>query len=291
MKPGVIFPQTEIGVIPGDIAKFAAESEALGYRQIVAYDHIVGVDVARRPDFVGPFNSTHCFHETLTLFAFMAACTSSIRLMTGVMVLPQRQTALVAKQAAEVDVLSGGRLTLGVGVGWNKAEYDAQQADFSTRGRRFEEQIMLLRELWTADAVDFEGTFDRIEASGINPLPVQRPIPLWLGTSSTKLLERVARLGDGWIPFDSDPSLAAPDIVMLKSLLREHRPNEADEFPIEGNLVLREWPRAAWKETIHAWAAAGATQVSVACTGLGIVGVDEHLDLLAEVITLFDGVK
>ncbi|MGE0170432.1 LLM class F420-dependent oxidoreductase [Nocardioides sp.] len=290
MLPGVIFPQTEIGVSPSDLRQYAMAVEDMGYANLLAYDHVVGVDRTRRPDFQGPFDSKHVFHDAFTLFAYLAGCTERIRFFTGVLVLPQRQTALVAKQAAAVDVLSSGRLTLGAGVGWNRAEYDAMGIPFKTRGRRFEQQVALLRELWTKESVESDFDGELLEHAGINPMPVQQPIPIWLGTSAPALLDRVARIGDGWIPFDTDPKVAAPQISDLRTALASHG-RDSDSFPIEGNLILREWERERWADTIADWQRAGATQVSVATTGLGATTLNDHLAILEQVRGLFPSEK
>ena len=201
MQIGAIFPQTEIGQDPGVIREYAQAVEELGYGHLLAFDHVLGADTSTRPDWRGPYTSKTMFHEPLVLYGYLAAITQRIELVTGIIILPQRQTALVAKQAAEVDVLSGGRLRLGVGIGWNDVEYEALGENFHNRGRRSEEQVELLRELWTKEAVTFEGRWHRVTAAGINPLPVQRPIPLWFGSGPTDAaLQRIARLGDGWFP-------------------------------------------------------------------------------------------
>src|SRR6188474_2591636 len=181
MRIGVVFPQTEIGQDPSVIRDYAQAVEALGYTHILAFDSVVGANPDRPGGWDSPYDYRHPFHEPFVLFGFCAAVTRRIELVTGVLVLPQRQTALVAKQAAAVDVLSQGRLRLGVGVGWNDVEYEALGEDFHDRGRRIEEQVSLMRALWTEPVVDFAGRWHRVPEAGINPLPVQRPIPVWFG--------------------------------------------------------------------------------------------------------------
>ena len=200
MKLGVTFPQTEIGTDPGAIREFAQAVEGLGFNHLLVYDHVLGADTSHYKDWSGTYTKEDMFHEPFVLYGYLAAVTSSIELTTGIIILPQRQTALVAKQAAEVDVLSGGRLRLGIGIGWNHVEFEALGQDFHVRGKRSEEQIELMRQLWTNEAVTFNGKWDKITAAGLNPLPVQRPIPIWLGGSSEQVLKRVATLSDGWIP-------------------------------------------------------------------------------------------
>ena len=195
----MILPQTEIGPDPADVSRFATAAEESGYSYLMAYDHVLGADPNARPDWGGAYSQEDQFHEPLVLYGWLATKTK-LELVTGVLVLPQRQTALVAKQAAEVDILTGGRFRLGVGVGWNTVEYEALGEDFHTRGRRYEEQIEVLRLLWTHDVVDFKGRYHTIDRAGILPRPVQRPIPIWMGDrDSEPVLRRIGRLADGWI--------------------------------------------------------------------------------------------
>lgn len=201
MKIGVVFPQTEIGADPDTIAKFATTAESLGFDHLLAYDHVLGANTASRPDWQGPYTTESMFQEPLVLFSYLAGLTSTIELVTAVIILPQRQTALVAKQAACVDVLSRGRLRLGVGTGWNDVEYEAMGENFHDRGRRSEEQIDLLRKLWRDDAISFSGEYHSITDAGLNPLPVNGSIPIWLGGMAPQVIDRVGRLADGWFPF------------------------------------------------------------------------------------------
>lgn len=199
MQIGVTFPQTEIGDDPDLIVRFARATEESGFSFLMPYDHVIGADLSTRPDWRGPYNSETPFHEVFVLFGFLAAHTN-LELVTGVLILPQRQAVLVAKQAAEVDVLTRGKLRLGVGIGWNEVEYEALGMNFRNRARRYEEQIEVMRLLWTDDVVTFKGRYHEIDAAGILPRPVQRPIPIWMGGGATPaVLERIGRLGDGWI--------------------------------------------------------------------------------------------
>ncbi len=201
MKIGVVFPQTEIDSDPQVVAKFATTAESLGYDHLLAYDHVLGANTQSRPDWQGPYTSQSMFQEPFVLFSYLAGLTTTIELVTAVIILPQRQTALVAKQAACVDVLSKGRLRLGVGTGWNDVEYEALGADFHNRGRRSEEQIDLLRKLWGDEAITFDGEWHKVTDAGLNPLPVKKAIPIWLGGMAPAVIDRVARLADGWFPF------------------------------------------------------------------------------------------
>jgi probable F420-dependent oxidoreductase len=198
VQVGVIYPQTELPTDPHTVRTCVRTVEQLGYRHVELYDHVLGADPAVHTGWKGPFDVDTTFHEPLVFYGFLAAITR-LELVTGIVVAPQRQTALLAKQAAEVDILSEGRLRLGISVGWNPVEYEALSQDFSTRGRREEEQIGLLRRLWTERSVTHEGTFDRIVGAGLAPLPTQRPIPIWLGGQSPAAYRRIGRLADGWL--------------------------------------------------------------------------------------------
>jgi probable F420-dependent oxidoreductase len=206
VRIGVTFPQSDLELDAGATREFAQRIEAMGFDHLIAYDHILGAGLKNRPDWGGFHSENDRFHEVMVLFGYLAAVTESIELVTGILCLPQRQTALVAKQAAEVDQLSGGRFRLGVGVGWNSVEFEALGQDFTTRGRRIEEQIELLRALWTNGTVEFEGEFHSVPDAGINPLPIRRPIPIWYGSGAEKILDRVVRLADGWLPEPRVPS-------------------------------------------------------------------------------------
>ena len=201
MKLGVVFPQTEIGDDPKTIAEFATTAESLGYDHIIAYDHVLGASTTNRPDWQGPYTDKSMFHEPFVLYGYLAGLTERLELVTAVIILPQRQTVLVAKQAASLDVLSGGRVRLGVGTGWNAVEYEALGANFHDRGIRSEEQVLLMRQLWSNEVVNFDGRWHRISEAGLNPLPARRHIPVWLGGMAAPVLDRVARFADGWFPF------------------------------------------------------------------------------------------
>src|SRR5918912_678501 len=200
MQIGVIFPQTEIGPDPAGVRAYAQAVQDLGFRHLEVYDHVLGADPAGHPGWEGVYNVDSQFHEPFVVFGFLAAVAPRLELVTSVIILGQRQTALVAKQAAEVDVLTGGKLRLGVGIGWNAVEYEALGLNFKNRGRRFEEQIDLMRKLWTPDLVTYEGKYHRVTAAGINPPPVQRPIPVWIGASAEAAIRRAAETADGFFP-------------------------------------------------------------------------------------------
>ena len=226
MQIGVVFPQTEIGDDPAAIRDYAQAVEGLGYRHILAYDHVLGASTANRPGWRGAYTSDTPFHEPFVLFAYLAGQTRRVEFVTGVIVLPQRQTALVAKQAAELDLLSGGRLRLGVGVGWNEVEYQALGQDFHNRGARIEEQVALLRALWTEPVVTFRGRWHTVEEAGIKPLPAQRPIPVWFGATADAGIARAGRSGDGWFPQRPPDAQARAMVEVFRTATR---------------------PRSAWK--------------------------------------------
>jgi probable F420-dependent oxidoreductase len=288
MKIGVVFPQIESGTDPGFIRDYAQTAESLGYDHILIYDHVVGANTASRPKWSGPYTSKHTFHEPFVVFGYMAACTQRIELATGVIILPQRQTVLVAKQAAEVDVLSGGRLRLGIGVGWNDVEFDALGTNFHDRGARCVEQMKVMRALWTQETVTFEGKWHRIPDAGINPLPVQRPIPLWIGGESEIALRRAARIADGWM--SSRPIRAAgkqpagePAREHQVERLREHLAaagRSPKTFGIEGRAAIADGGPDQWRLQIEQWQKFGATHLSVNTMQAGLPNPRAHIDAI-----------
>lgn len=283
MEYGVVFPQTEIGTDPGAIAAFARAAEDLGFAHVLVYDHVLGA-VPRRESWLG-YTHKDAFHEVLVLLGYLAAVTSHLVLTTGILILPQRQTALVAKQAAEVDVLSRGRLRLGVGVGWNDVEYEALGEDFHRRGARLEEQIAVLRALWTQEVVTFAGRFHRITEAGINPLPVQRPIPIWFGGESDRAMRRIARLGDGWIlggtlrsPRERHPQVTGGYGAMIEKFRGYLR--DAGRAPtavaLERRVTVSAGPEK-WGSTAEEWRALGGTHLSLSTMNAGLTTPDEHI--------------
>jgi probable F420-dependent oxidoreductase len=269
-----IFPQTEIGSDPAVIARFIREVESLGLDGLVAYDHVLGADPAR-PGWSGPYTIDTPFHEVMVLFGYAAAITAKLELSTGVLILPQRQTALVAKQAAALDVLSGGRLRLGVGVGWNWVEFEALGMSFTDRGKRIEEQIALLRRLWTEPTVTFDGTWHHVDRAGINPLPVRRPIPLWMGADSERATRRVARLADGFFAH-----LAATDEGAARAAQFWEWVKEAGRDPKRVGLELRLGAKMSDDELARAaerYRAMGATDFELNTMRAGFRSPDEHL--------------
>ena len=282
MKIGTVFPQTEIGQDPAVIRDYAQAVEAMGYTHILAFDSVIGANPDRPGGWDSQYDYRHDFHEPFALFAFCTAVTRRIELATGVLILPQRQTILVAKQAAEVDVLSGGRLRLGIGVGWNPVEFEALGENIHDRGKRVEEQLEVMRLLWTRELVTYEGRWHRVPDAGIKPLPVQRPIPVWMGGESEAVLRRAARLADGWITLQTfRPGPASQQIIdRLHGLLREAGRDPA-AFGIEGRVALAKLPPAEWAKELAAWRAMrGITHVCVNTMGLGLPGPEEHVRTL-----------
>jgi probable F420-dependent oxidoreductase len=280
MRIGVVFPQTEIGADPAVVRAYAAAVEELGYAHILAYDHVVGADPAGHPGWSGPYNVDSTFHEPFVLYGFLAAITS-LELVTGVIILPQRQTALVAKQAAEVDLLTEGKFRLGVGLGWNPVEYEALDKDFSDRGRRITEQVGLLRRLWTEPVVTFHGRYERITAAGLAPLPVQRPIPIWFGAWTDRALRRAGRLADGWFP-QGRPGPEVDKAIAVVRGAAEAAGRDPDVLGMEGRVGLTHGVDEAVRQ-VHGWRERGATHVGVNTMGMGATGVDGHIAALAEV--------
>jgi probable F420-dependent oxidoreductase len=284
MRIGAVFPQTEIGTSAPAIRDYAQAVEAMGYTHILAYDHVVGASTATRPNWTGPYTSETPFHEVFVLFGYLAAVTERVELVPGVVILPQRQTVLVAKQAAEVDVLSGGRFRLGVGIGWNSVEYQALGEDFHNRGARSEEQIEVLRALWSEPVVTFHGRWHHIEAAGINPLPVRRSIPIWLGGSADATLRRTARLGDGWMPQFPPDDRARDMVERLRTYAREAGRDPA-AIGIEARLDLDQThgDEGAWKRFAEGWRTLGATHLTIETMGLGLPSPDAHVEMLRRV--------
>jgi probable F420-dependent oxidoreductase len=282
MKIGVVFPQTEIGNDPVAIRDYAQAAEDLGYRHILVYDHVLGASTANRPDWRGAYTSETPFHEPLVLFGYLAGLTRRVELVTGVIVLPQRQTALVAKQAAEVDVLSGGRLRLGIGIGWNEVEYEALGQDFHTRGARIEEQILVLRALWTEPVVTFHGRWHHISEAGINPLPVQRPIPVWMGATADAGIARAGRIADGWMP-QRPPDDKARHMLEILRGAASAAGRDPKSIGVEARLSVGRTPESGWSAFVEGWRALGATHLCVNTMDAGLSTPQAHIDMLRRV--------
>jgi len=277
MKIGAVFPHLEIGSDPVVLRDWAQTAEDLGYSHILAYDHVLGaVHAGRDPKLWGPYTEDSAFHEPFVLFGYFASCTSTVELVTGVIILPQRQTALVAKQAAEIDLLSGGRLRLGVGTGWNYVEYESLGENFQDRGKRQEEQIDLLRALWREPVIDYTGTYHRVDRAGLKPLP-GRQIPIWLGGFTKAAYRRAARLGDGVI-FGGAQQDGLAGLAQIRGFMAEHGRDPAN-FGIEA-MVNYQAGAERWRSDIDEWADAGADYVSMRAMGAGLERPQDHIDAL-----------
>jgi probable F420-dependent oxidoreductase len=280
MQYGVVFPQTEFGNDRQALKDYAQTAEGLGYDYLLVYDHVLGAHPDREPKLTGPYTDQHPFHEPMVFFGFLSAITERLELVTGILILPQRQTALVAKQTAEVDVLSGGRLRLGIGIGWNYVEYNALGEDFHTRGRRVEEQIDVLRKLWTQPLVTHKTAQHVIDNAGLNPLPIQRPIPLWFGGAAAPVLERAARLGDGWMPAGRAPDdRIKAHIEHLHGYL-EAAGRDPNSFGIDPWISIQGLDKAEWRRRVEAWQALGASHVAVDTMRAGFASPQEHIEAI-----------
>ena len=279
MNFGAVFPQTEYPGNPEAIKEYAQTTEELGYEQILAYDHILGANPQRPGGWSGPYTHQSRFQEPLVLFSFMAGVAQRLRFATGVIILPQRQTAVFAKQAATLDSLSGGRLRVGIGLGWNEVEYTALNENFNNRGRRIEEQVEVLRLLWTQELVNYSGRWHMIPDAGLNPMPVQRPIPIWFGGYVEAALRRMARLGDGWMTGFRYAAEAAASLEFLKRSLDEAG-RTVNSFGIEVRLPYGDGDPKRWIEQVQAWQAAGATHLDLNTMGAGFTSPQQHLNAL-----------
>ena len=281
MQIGVTFPQTEIGADLVAIRDYAQAADGLGYDHVVVFDHVLGADPTHRPGWKG-YTQQSMFHEPFVLFGYFAALTK-LELVPAVIILPQRQTALVAKQAAEVDVLTSGKLRLGVGVGWNPVEYEALGMNFKMRGRVVEEQIEVMRLLWSHEVVSYKGQFHTLVEAGLNPLPIRRSIPVWMGGSADTLLRRTARMGDGWFPQGPPDDKMREAVERLRGYIREagRDPSavgiEARVNASAGN--LDEWIRQTegWRTLGGDW---GATHISLNTMGAGFKSPREHIEAI-----------
>ena len=279
MQLGAIFPQTEIGADPVAVRDYAQAAEGLGYKHLLVFDHVLGADTSKRQGWERPYSSVDMFHEPFVLFGYLGALTEKLEFVTGVLILGQRQTALVAKQAAEVDVLTGGRLRLGIGIGWNDVEYEALGEPFGNRGRRSEEQIALMRELWTNETVDFHGRYHNVTHAGINPLPVQQPIPIWIGGGAPQVVKRIGRMGDGWFPQFQPNSEGAERIGEMRQYAREAGRDPA-AIGLEGRVGMATDGQDDWQKLAEAWAEVGATHLSVNTMNAGLRGPEQHIEAI-----------
>jgi probable F420-dependent oxidoreductase len=281
MQIGAVYPQNELRGDPAAVRRIGTAVEEMGFDHLLAYDHVLGaVHAYRTPPLTGPYTENDPFHDPFVMFGYLAGITKRIGFVTGILILPQRPTALVARQAADVALLSGDRLRLGVGIGWNPVEYEALGQSFRTRGARQEEQIHLLRKLFAEPVVDFSGRFDRVDRAALVPKPA-RPVPIWLGGSSDAAYDRAARLADGFIFFGGTIAHAVGAWNQLRDRVRGHS-RTVEDFGAEW-VVRPDGGVDRLAEDINTWREAGGTHVSVITMGLGLDSVDAHLECLASV--------
>ena len=279
MRIGAIYPHFEFGADPADVKEYARAAEELGLAHIGADDHVIAPNPERPEGYSGWTHHRLPFLEPFVLFGFLAPLTTRVEFSTCILILPQRQTVLAAKQAATLDVLCGGRLRLGIGNGWNEYEYAALGMEFHNRGRRGEEQIELMRRLWREELVDFSGAYHRVPDMGLNPLPPRRAIPIWFGGQSEAVIRRAARIGDGWMPTYNDPDEAAGGLALFERCLREAG-RERAALGFEARIPYGAGDPGRWRELLAGWRAAGASHISLVATGSGLNGPREHIRAL-----------
>ncbi|MFK7919295.1 MAG: LLM class F420-dependent oxidoreductase [Ilumatobacter sp.] len=279
MKINAVYPQTELRGDPEAIKRIGLAVEALGYDGLVAYDHVVGaVHEHRDPPLWGPYTENDPFHDPFVMFAYLAAITEHIEFATGVLILPQRQTMLVAKQSADLELLSGGRFRLGVGVGWNYVEYDALGEDFSTRGRRADEQIAVLRDLWRGEVTSYDGEFDTLDRGVLIPGPSSQ-IPIWVGGFSPAAFRRGVTLGDGFM-FAGKESVVHEGLGTYRALADEAGRDLADHGL--DYVALRNDGAKDSAQQAERWQAAGGTEFSAVSMHAERDSIEAHIDFFAE---------
>jgi probable F420-dependent oxidoreductase len=279
VRVGIVYPHQEIGDDPARIVALAQAAEDLGYAHIVAYDHVLGADPAGRPPWwKGAYTHRDAFHEPFVLFGYLAAATKKLELAFGIVILPQRQTALVAKQAATLDVLSRGRVRFGAGIGWNHVEYEALGMDWRDRAKRIEEQIEVLRLLWTNELVDYTGRWHRIDRAGIKPLPVQRPIPIWMGADEEVAVKRVARLADGWFSHLAPNDEGRAALERFRGYVREAGRDPA-QVGVEGRVAATGSPDE-WARKAEVFRDMGMTHLELRTASSKLPDLDAHIDAM-----------
>jgi probable F420-dependent oxidoreductase len=282
MKFGVIFPQTEFGHDSGALRDYAQTAESLGYAHLLAYDHVLGANPERPGGWKGPYTYETSFLEPFVFFSFLAPLTQRLEFVTGILILPQRQTALVAKQAATFDAITGGgRLRLGVGLGWNQIEYQALGEKFSTRGRRMDEQLEVLQKLWAEPLVKFDGRWHHIPDAGLNPLPVERKIPIWFGGHHENVLRRIVKYGKGWMPNYRKAADVIASLEVLEKLLDAAGKKRSD-IGLEARIPFGEGDPALWLQALKEWKAVGATHITLNTMGVGLDTSQKHIDAITK---------
>lgn len=279
IRIGAVLPQIELPPDPESVRRYLTHLENSNFSHVLLYDHVLGAGKSTRPDWNGPYSSTDPFLEVLIVLSWAAALTNKLELVTGVLILPQRQTALVAKQAATLDLLAGGRLRLGVGIGWNKVEYDGLNETFGNRGRRLEEQIELMRQLWVKSEITFEGKWHRIDNAGILPLPAQQPIPVWIGGSSEPAIRRAARIADGFFPQGAPGETVTKMMQILFDEL-DRAGRDRSGFGIESRISVSSGDADSWRREAEAWRSMGATHLSLNTMNGGFTDIEQHIDAL-----------
>ncbi|MDP6823394.1 MAG: LLM class F420-dependent oxidoreductase [Dehalococcoidia bacterium] len=279
MKIGVVFPQTEIGSDAGGVRAYTQAVEQMGYSHVLTYEHVIGANLANRTGWTGAYSLESQFHEPFVLFSFMAGITETLEFATGILILPQRQTVLVAKQAAALDVLSEGRFRMGIGIGWNEVEYESLGQEFNNRGARSEEQIALMRALWTKETVNFEGRWHSIPDAGISPLPVQQPIPIWLGGGADAVINRIARIGDGWMPGWQPDEEGLKELDKMFAYAREAG-RDGSDIGIDGRFTAGLATEDRWSDQVQAWRDINADYIDINTMGEGLSGADAHIERL-----------
>ena len=284
MKLGLSFPQTEIGTDPLKIKDFIQTAEGLGYDFITFVDHVLGEEAPRGASFAGNYTRDYMFHEVMVLMGYAAAVTKTIGLGTAVMILPQRQAVLVAKQAAEVDLLSGGRMRLGVGLGWNKVEYDGLGMSFKNRAKRFSEQIEVMRELWSNRVVEYRGEFHSFDSAGINPEPIQRPIPVWIGAMKDVAVRRAARIGDGWFMYPrQEPSDDAHEMISIYRQAAAEAGREPDSLGINATVFANQGLGPdEWRSIMEKWKEMGVNEFTFRTAESDLKNLEAHMNAIKE---------
>ena len=290
MKIGVVFPQTDFEGDLGGVRAFAAAAQDLGYEYLITADHVLGADPAAYPGWNRPYKNDTVIHEPMVLFAYLAGMFPKLGFMPNVIILPQRQTVLVAKQAAELDLMTNGNFRLGVGIGWNEIEFEGLGMDFKNRARRFEEQLDLMRKLWSETSLTYEGQYHTIRSAAICPLPTQRPIPIWIGGSAEAAIKRACRIADGFIPLQPIPGTSGfPETIeKIHGWVRENGRDPA-AFGIEARATVSAGTPDEWRQTVEMWRTLGASHLAIATGGLGPKGADAHIALLRQAREVLNG--
>ena len=280
MEIGAVFPHNEIGTDPQAIKDYAQGVEELGVTHLLIYDHVLGADRDRPGGFEGPYDKDVAFHEPFTTFAFIAAVTKKLDMITTVMILPQRQTVLVAKQAAELAILSNNRFKLGIGVGWNTVEYTGLNENFKNRGKRQEEQVELMRLLWESEVLEYKGDYHHIDKASINPRP-SKSVPIWFGGGAPQLIERCADLGDGWIPLMGPNEAARKTLAAIKEK-RKSKGLDWDNFGVQAQAQYAGGDAERWNKHAEKWRNLGASHLAIATHNAEPTNVDGHLGRIKE---------